>query len=336
MNDRGDGDRTDEPSTGLSDDDSRDQSSSPADDNPTDGQTDAASRSDTSVSDTHTGQAASERTAAQPNENESKGIVGWMWWFWKTDKGAAVYVRDVITSVAAVLLVGFLLFAVSGIWPPMVAVESGSMEPNMNVGDLVFVVDNERFTPDEAVIHDDRTTGVVPANQAADIGYSEFNGYGDVIVFMQDGQAGQTPVIHRAMLWVDADENWYDRADPAAIGSAENCEALNNCPAPHAGFITRGDNNGRYDQVTTLSAPVKPEWIIGTAEVRIPYLGYIRLAFSGHITPDLAGDIPQDSFTSPSHPQSHAGDTATQACSWSHGLDEPDTPPSGQMRSCSP
>jgi signal peptidase len=221
------------------------------------------------------------RRAADPGADAPRGLFGWLKWFWTTDRGAAVYLRDVITSVATVLLVGLLLFAVSGIWPPMVAVESGSMEPNMNVGDLVFVVDNERFVPGHAVEHDGRTSGVVPADRAREVGHTEFNRYGDVIVYQPNGQGHRTPVIHRAMLFVEADENWYDRADRDHVGNADDCEELNNCPAPHAGFITLGDNNARYDQQTTLSAPVRPGWIIGTAEVKVPYLGYVRLAFSG-------------------------------------------------------
>ena len=75
-------------------------------------------------------------------------------------------------------------------------------------------------------------------------------------------------------------ENWYDKANPEMV-SGGSCSAIPNCPAPHAGFITKGDNNGRYDQVgSVISEPVKPEWIRGTAEIRIPYLGYVRLQFA--------------------------------------------------------
>ena len=203
-----------------------------------------------------------------------------MKWFWTTDEGAVLYVRDVVTSVGAVLVVGLLLFAISGIWPPMVAVESSSMEPNMERGDLVFVVSDDRFVPDEAPTHDGESTGVIPADRAEEVGHTEFNRHGDVIIYRPDGQNSRTPVIHRAMLWVEDGENWYDQADPNAVGGADNCGELRNCPAPHAGFITKGDNdvtNAQYDQVTGLSAPVKPAWVIGTAEFRVPYLGQIRL-----------------------------------------------------------
>ncbi|GKZ13081.1 Signal peptidase I-like protein [Haladaptatus sp. T7] len=50
--------------------------------------------------------------------------------------------------------------------------------------------------------------------------------------------------------------------DEAYVGGADDCEELPNCPAPHAGFITKGDHNGEYDQVYRgiggpMSAPVK-------------------------------------------------------------------------------
>lgn len=220
-----------------------------------------------------------------PEESPS-GPIGWIRWFLTTERGAVVYVRDVVTSVAAVLFIGLILFAVSGLWPPMVAVESPSMEPNMERGDLVFIVDNERFTPDEAPTYEGHSTGVVPADTAAENDRTKFNRHGDVIVFEPNGDERRTPVIHRAMLWVDADEDWYDRADEEFVGSADSCEELSDCPAPYDGFVTLGDNNGQYDQVgdRQISALVKPEWIVGTAEVRVPYLGNIRLWFSGLTT----------------------------------------------------
>jgi signal peptidase len=227
--------------------------------------------------------------ATTPAEVDSpQGLVGWVRWFWTAEEGLIIYVRDVVTSVGAVLVVGLVLFAISGIWPPMVAIESGSMEPNMERGDLVFVVDNERFTPEQAVVHEGETTGVIPAQRAEQADHSTFGRNGDVIVYKPNGNRFTTPIIHRAMLWVEAGENWYDRADPAATRNADDCGELSNCPAPHAGFITLGDANPNYDQVTGLSQPVQPDWVIGTAELRVPYLGHVRLALSQVGTTDLA------------------------------------------------
>ncbi|MFB6205311.1 MAG: S26 family signal peptidase [Haloglomus sp.] len=199
----------------------------------------------------------------------------WITWFFRTDSGAVVYLREVLSSVGLVLLVGLLLFAISGIWPPMVAVESGSMYPHMQRGDLVFIMEEHRFPP--AAAHEG--TGVVTYQTGQRVGYRKFQLPGDVIVYQPDGRTRVTPIIHRARFWVNESENWVanGKAKPAYLGGATSCGQLEMCPAPHAGFITKGDANSRYDQVSGLSEPVKPEWVVGTAEFRIPWLGKIRL-----------------------------------------------------------
>ncbi len=205
-------------------------------------------------------------------------------WVLTTDDERVAYVRELLGSVLAVVMVGVVLFAISGVWPPMVAVESGSMEPNLQRGDLVFVMEEHRL-PGEGAHVADEPTGVVPNRVGARPGgYGKFGAGGDVIVYSRDGRPGGTPVIHRAMFWVNESENWYDKANPDFIGSASDCEELRNCPAPHAGFITKGDNSGtnpNYDQVAGISEPVRPGWVVGTAELRIPKLGCIRLIASG-------------------------------------------------------
>ena len=194
------------------------------------------------------------------------------------ESGARTFVVDVVSSALAVLLVGAMLFAVSGVWPPMVAIESPSMTPHMKTGDLVFVMDEQRFPGDGAVAG----TGVVTLRSGRDSDYRKFQRPGDVIVYKPDGSESATPIIHRAMFYVEEGENWYDEADRQSLGRYSECgetqdEALPYCPAPHAGFITKGDANGGYDQANQLSGPVKSEWVVGTAEVRIPKLGCIRL-----------------------------------------------------------
>lgn len=194
-------------------------------------------------------------------------------------EGWRPFVRDLLTSVVAVLVVGVYLFTISGVWPPLVAVESGSMMPNMQPNDLVFVMDEARFSGEAAVAG----TGVVTAESADNASYSRFHGPGDVIVFVPDGDDGETPIIHRARFWVEEGERWLDRADPRFTGRVGSCDEVPTCPADHAGFITKGDANGEYDQLSTLPScdgpcdPVKPSWIAGTAEVRIPGLGWLRL-----------------------------------------------------------
>ena len=190
-------------------------------------------------------------------------------------EGPFMWVREVSSSVAIVLLIGLLLFAVSGAWPPMVAVESGSMEPNMEVGDLVFVTDPGRFAPDAA----NNEIGVVTHEVGQDVDYRSFNDYGSVIIYQPPGRQS-SPIIHRAMFHVEEGENWYDRANER-FHNADSCQDLRHCPAPRDGFITLGDNNRVYDQANGIAEPVPPEWVTGVARARVPYLGYVRLITTG-------------------------------------------------------
>jgi len=195
--------------------------------------------------------------------------------FRHNNDGALMWIREMLSSVAIVLVLGLILFAVSGVWPPMVAVESGSMEPNMEVGDLVFVTEPGRFAPDAA----GNDVGIVTHEAGAAAEYRTFGSYGSVVIFQPPGRTA-SPIIHRAMFHVEEGENWYDRAD-GQYHSAADCGELRHCPAPHDGFITLGDNNGEYDQANGISAPVKADWVTGVARLRVPYLGYVRLIATG-------------------------------------------------------
>lgn len=171
--------------------------------------------------------------------------------------------RDIVSVLLVALLIGVILFSYAGVWPPFVTVLSGSMEPNIQEGDVIMIVSPDKSSPDGAY----GTTGVVPANADAD--YTRFGAQGDVIVYAPNGDGSETPIIHRAEFWVEEGENWYDEADKDSVGFASNCNELPNCPAPNDGFITKGDANGRYDQVSGFSRPVRPDWIRGVARFRV-------------------------------------------------------------------
>ena len=261
------------------------QENNPADESATEDATDSTTEESTTedATDSTTGRSrgfATENTRASATENTERPPH-----YRRNDESDeqntgdedswALIVRDVGASLGAVALIGFYLFAISGVWPPMVAIESGSMEPNMNVNDLVFVMEADRFQPGDA----QGDTGVVTAEKGDETGYTQFGDSGDVIVFAPNGNTDETPIIHRAMFWVEEGEDWTERADDAYLGSASSCADLEHtCPAPNDGFITKGDHNQVYDQVQR-NDPVKSEWVIGTAEVQIPGLGWFRLQF---------------------------------------------------------
>jgi signal peptidase len=157
--------------------------------------------------------------------------------------------RDFLFAGAAVGVVALALFAYAGVWPPLVSVDGTSMDPHMKGGDLVLI---QRVDASQIVTFDAAGGGA----------YRTFEDYGDVIVYRPFGRADMTPVIHRAMTYVNASE-------PMWKGSV---------PAPNDGFVTRGDNNYLYDQCSGIcpNTPVRPEWVMGVARFRIPYLGHVR------------------------------------------------------------
>lgn len=195
-------------------------------------------------------------------------------WFLTTDTQPAASIREFTRTIFITILIIAILFAISGVWPPMVSIESGSMEPDITRGDLIYIVEEPRYSSDD---NTHANTGVVTHRTGSETGYKSFNGYGDVIIYHPNGDQQRIRIIHRSMFWVNESENWYSKANPKYL-DGENCGEVPNCPAPHDGFITKGDANDHYDQVKHISTPVRPEWVVGTAEVKIPYLGYVRLA----------------------------------------------------------
>jgi signal peptidase I len=124
--------------------------------------------------------------------------------FRTSDHWAVALARDLLWVVGVVGSIAILLFLICGTWPAVVTVESGSMIPHMNIGDLVVVVQKDRFG-DLQTWDDGKKSG-----------YQKFGDYGDVIIYRPNGitdfwasigllpLSKQHPIIHRAMTWTDA------------------------------------------------------------------------------------------------------------------------------------
>ncbi|MDD1675773.1 MAG: S26 family signal peptidase [Methanomicrobiales archaeon] len=172
--------------------------------------------------------------------------------------------RDLLWVLVVVGGIALTLFAVSGTWPAVVTVESESMVPHMNVGDLVFVVEENRFGP------------LMSREEGVTTRFQSFGDYGDVIIYQPNGNTAIHPIIHRAMLWTDEGE-----VIPVII-YVDNTQYERNFTAPHEGYLTKGDHNPNIDQVGAIQGigqiePVKREWIVGKALFAIPLLGYPAL-----------------------------------------------------------
>jgi signal peptidase len=174
-----------------------------------------------------------------------------------------------------VMMIGMLLFALTGLSSPFLAVASGSMEPKINTGDMVVITATDRYAHPKS--HGDTGVVTVRIAEEMDAPYRSFNGPGDVITFT--APSADEPVIHRAHFWVNEGENWVDTANPALLDGRTECNQVKMCPAPNAGLITAGDNNNGYDQALGEMRPVKPDNIIGVAEYRTPWLGNVRILF---------------------------------------------------------
>jgi signal peptidase len=177
--------------------------------------------------------------------------------FYHSDNIWAGLFRDVIFVIAVVAIFSSASQVMFGLWTPMVAVESESMVPHIQIGDIIFMESMER-------------TGVVTQKDGIQKNYTSFGEYGDVILYRPFGRTDRTPIIHRAMYYVDQGEPMWNGGPPA----------------PHAGYITKGDHNPSYDQKGDISylQPVKKEWITGVARIsRIPILGCISLAARGNL-----------------------------------------------------
>ena len=245
------------------------------------------------------------------------------------DRGAVQTVIDALIALALVGGIFLAMFGFSGIWPPLVVVESKSMQHSqtdsfigtMDTGDLVM---NKKV---EAV------SEVVTYLAGKESNYTAFGSYGDVVIYWRDGDRSITPIIHRVVLYLEAigdvgfrapdleyltrdvDYNFSNPGDmwdhmtgdlklfhygyndidldipiSTMIGYAHIRGA-----ALHDGFITKGDFNQEVDQrlgITKNREPVPFDWIIGKAVGEIPWVGVIKLWF----TNTLPGDTPSNSI----------------------------------------
>jgi len=177
----------------------------------------------------------------------------------------------IFLGIIGIILI--ILFLIGGTWPPVVAIESQGMAPHINAGDLVVVVQKDRFGTLQTWVQGNTT------------GYKKFEDYGDVIIYQPNGaknpvvpipflSSGVHPIIHRAI----------DRADTADLPKylLLDFKNISKYYQPHGGYITKGDNNKNIDQVAVYQGlgviePVKEEWIIGKALLTIPLVGYLPL-----------------------------------------------------------
>ena len=199
--------------------------------------------------------------------------------------------REYLAPILAVVLIFVLLYAYSGVWPPMVVVESGSMQHGYY--SHIGVID----TGDMVLVRNDNNE-IITYVEGYSENYRTYGDYGDVIIFHR---AYGDSVIHRAVLfltysnghwsapalakypaslWDSDTENWQDLGTFLILknyGWAEQTLYINLTYLPHHdGFITKGDHNSVCDPWF-----VSPDDIIGVARGELPWFGLIKLYITG-------------------------------------------------------
>ena len=223
---------------------------------------------------------------------------------------AILLVRDVAFAGILVAIIFGSMFAYTQVWPPVVVVESGSMQHShtraylgsIDTGDVVLV----------QAVHS--TSDIITYVQGRASGYETYSNYGDVIIFHPPGApADVTPIIHRAILYADLSASAWGGVDIPSLASfpdpwsathpdgtpTTNTTGLGNVTLTmrswasgferresltydlrilrKSGFLTKGDHNPSFDGPLTYVPPVPVSDIIGKARGELPWFGLIKL-----------------------------------------------------------
>src|SRR3990172_4055827 len=223
---------------------------------------------------------------------------------------AILFARDLGVALLVVVIVMLVLLAYTQVWPPMVVVESRSMQ-HSNTESFIGVID----TGDLVLVQDVVVpTDIVPWVEGRATGHRTYSDFGDVIIFLRPTQApGSTPIIHRAYAFVI--ENATRGADVPSLarlppGTWDALSATNGTSGAFAygiweftlrdagwqgdrtlrfnatsaltragvtsGFLTKGVNNPDVDPYGAIHV----DRVLGKARGELPWFGLIKLTLA--------------------------------------------------------
>jgi signal peptidase len=230
---------------------------------------------------------------------------------------ALLFLRDAGIAIVFVASILLAMYAYTGLWPPLVVVESNSM---MHSEDTSYV----------GVIDTGDLVLVKSVGSASDIetymsgyssGHKTYGDYGDVIIYKVNGNDIGTPIIHRAIVYLEAnadgesfrcedlrdvDDGKWTTSNPSdtwdrltsvlrilEFGYQSETVTIDTTRLVVAdGFITKGDHNDNVDQsLPGRNTPVKTSWVVGKARGEIPWFGLLKL----WSTDSLKSEAPENS-----------------------------------------
>lgn len=239
----------------------------------------------------------------------------------KRSRGLLLFLRDAGVALLFVTLVLLSMYAYTGLWPPLVVIESNSMMHGTDNHSHVGTID----TGDLVLVKNvDHVRGVETYVDGYVSGHRTYGDYGDVVIYKRGGSDSSTPIIHRAIMYLELNSG----------GTSYRCDSLYEFPSDRwsmqnpadtwdnltsylsifhvgwsdqtitvdirslllsqrSGFITKGDHNSNIDQMYGAGGPVDIAWIVGKARGEIPWFGLLKL----WSTDTLGSAAPQNSVT---------------------------------------
>jgi signal peptidase len=234
-------------------------------------------------------------------------------------KSTLPILRDVAIAMLVVFLVFVALWAYSGVWPPIVVVESSSMQHD-DFASSVGVID----TGDLVIVQNTNSRKEVePYVQSQCSGHATYGDEGDVIIYNERG-GGDKPIIHRALIWLEFNTTTNNSFDVPSLECDRWVSGVNWWGVNSTGLVSEPRNIEYSLEISVISAHrnlninmsissllteikadetwtdggfialgdnndhqdgslIKHEWIIGKARGELPWFGLIKLSVSGDI-----------------------------------------------------
>jgi signal peptidase len=229
---------------------------------------------------------------------------------------AKEWIKDILVAVVAIVVIMGSLYAYTGIWPPMVVIESGSMQHSSDQS-YVGIID----TGDIVLVKESSFSDITTYVEGRATGYERYGDYGDVIIYRPLGH-DITPIIHRAVLYLE----WNDTHSfdvPGLRGLTYAIDYITDSGTwhgihdyikiydygyehknlvirvgtlikyQHSGYISAGDHNvargyGADQNTGICPEQIEMKWIVGKAVGELPWFGLIKLSFSGSLNENPA------------------------------------------------
>jgi len=220
-----------------------------------------------------------------------------------------------VTAIIVVMMGVFIgIYVASGVNPPHTVVVSESMQhsPSNNMHSQLGVID----AGDMILLRSKGGEGDMDIQSYVDgykNGYSMFGSYGDVIIY---DRGIANPVIHRAILWLELNDDGKTWSAPSlegypldmwtcasndynhlsgnftmkGLGYNHNVSASINLDlliaGPSSGFLTMGDHNYGFDAGTSVAGNelVSYEKIKSVAWIEVPWVGSFKMILSGDVS----------------------------------------------------